>query len=162
MRFYLDLLFHYSSFRLFCLLPRHHHAQRRFVISYQITADIHGHAVHLPGEWKGRLVLWRYRGTRVRAAIDGTEQTNCQRIGQRNVTLSDQLAVDIELASARRTFSVGKVRLAGYFELELQLVVPLGDRTLRLDIIQVLADVVVGVAELAALNIERIAAIVVP
>ncbi len=68
--------------------------------------------------------------------------------------MSGQLAVDIELTAARRAFAVGNVRLPGHLEFESQLVPPLGKRAGRLDVVQVPADVVVGVAKPAALNIE--------
>ena len=72
----------------------------------------------------------------------------------RDIGVSDQLAIDIELASPRRTMAMWHVRLAGWLELEAQLVATLRHRFHRLHVKEFPTHVVVDIFELAILDIE--------
>src|ERR1700747_3044111 len=96
-------------------------AQFGLMVSDQLSAHIHGYFVNLPGERERRFVLRRDGRARVRSADYGAEQSDGERIGQRDVALSDQLAVDVELALARRAFAVSDVGFVGYLEFKPQL-----------------------------------------
>src|SRR5262245_66445699 len=81
-------------------------AQFGLMISDQLTAHVHGYFVDLTREWKRRLILRCHRRAHVRAAVDGAEQSDAERIGQRDVALSDLLVIDVEVALARRACAV--------------------------------------------------------
>ena len=70
-------------------------AQFGLMVSDQFAAHIYGYFVNLTGERERRLVLRRDRRARVRSADYGAKQSDSKGIGQRDVALSDQLAVDI-------------------------------------------------------------------
>ena len=70
-------------------------AQFGLMVPDQLPAYVHGYFVNLTGEWERRLILRCYRRAHVRAAVDGAEQSDAERIGQRDVALSDLLAIDV-------------------------------------------------------------------
>ena len=70
--------------------------------------------------------------------------------------VADEHAVDVELETPRGPLALGRVGLSGWLELEPQLVLArrelgISEATLQ----QFAADVVVGVAEPAVLDVER-------
>src|SRR4029450_9674343 len=135
-------------------------AQFALIVSDQLTAHIYGYFVNLTGEWEWRLVLRRHRCARVRAADYGAEQSDGERISQRDVALSDQLAVDVELALAWRAFAVSDVGFVRHLEFKPQLMAAWGDGFGGFDVIQVPPNVVIGMAEFSVLDIKRVAAVV--
>src|SRR5215475_4843155 len=126
----------------------------------QLAAYVHGYVVNLTGEWERRLIFRRHRRAHVRAAVDGAEQSDAERIGQRDVVLSDLLAIDVEVALARRAFAVSDVGFVGYLEFKTQLMTTWGNRVGGFDVVQVPTHVVIGMTKLPVLNVERVAAIV--
>src|SRR5262245_26680443 len=130
------------------------------MVSDQLAAYIHGYIVNLTGERERRLVLRRYRRAHIRAAVDGAEQSDAERIGQRDVALSDLLAIDVEVALARRAFAVRDVGFVCYLEFKPQLMTPCGHRCGGFDVVQIPAYVVVRMTKLPVLNVERVAAVV--
>src|SRR4029077_6149912 len=115
-------------------------AQLGLMVSDQLTAHIHGYFVNLTGERERRLVLRRDGRARVRSADYGTEQSDGERIGQGDVVLSDQLAVDVEPALARRAFAVSDVGFVCYLEFKTQLMTTWGHGFGGFDVIQVPAN----------------------
>src|SRR5262245_49320440 len=130
------------------------------LISDQLPAYVHGYFINFTGEWKRRLILRRYRCAHVRTAVDGAEQSDAERIGQRDVALSDLLAIDVEVALARRAFAVRDVGFVGYLEFKPQLMTTWGNRVGGFDVVQVPTHVVIGMTKLPVLNVERVAAVV--
>src|SRR5215831_10392809 len=135
-------------------------AQFGLMVSDQLSAHVHGYFVNLTGEWERRLVLRRHRRAHVRAAVDGAEQSNAERIGQRDLALSDLLAIDVEVALARRAFAVSYVGFVCYLEFKPQLMTPWGNRFGGFDVVQVPTHVIVGMTKLPVLNVQRVAAVV--
>src|SRR4030095_15882978 len=135
-------------------------AQFGLMVSDQLTAHIYGYFVNLTGEWEWRLVLRRHRCARVRAADYGAEQSHSERIGQRDVALSDLLAIDVEVALARRAFAVSDVGFVCYLEFKPQLMTTCGHGFGGFDEVQVSTHVVVGMTKLPILNVQRVAAVV--
>src|SRR5215510_11182639 len=103
-------------------------AQFGLLISDQLAAHVHGYFVNLTGEWKRRLVLRCNRRAHVGAAVDGAEQSDGERIRQRDVALSDLLAIDVEMALARRAFAVRDVGFSCDLEFKPQLMTAWGNR----------------------------------
>src|SRR4029450_1299662 len=104
--------------RPFLLLPRQVPAQFGLFVLDQLAAHVHGYFVNLTRKRERRLVLRRDGRACVRSADYGAEQSDGERIGQRDVALSDQLAVDIELALARRAFAGSDVGFGRHLEWE--------------------------------------------
>ena len=136
------------------LLPRQNHPHLCFGVSDQFAANIHRHAVNHAGKRKRRLVFRSHRSANVHAADYAAEQADSERVGQLDIALSDQPGVEVELALAGCAFAVGDVGFARHLELKAQLVTSCGNGLDRFDVIEVPADVVVGIAELAVLNIK--------
>src|SRR5262245_61995189 len=137
-------------------------AQFGLMVPDQLAAYIHGYVVNLTGEWERRLVLRCHRRAHVGAAVDGAEQSDAERIGQRDVALSDLLAIDVEVALARGAFAVSDVGFVCYLEFKPQLMTTCGHRFGRFDVVQVPTHIVVGMTKLPVLNVERVAAVVAP
>src|SRR5215813_3491654 len=135
-------------------------AQFGLVVMDQLTAHVHGYFVNLTGEWKRRLILRCNRRAHVRAAVDGAEQSDGERIRQRDVALSDLLAIDVEMALARRAFAVRDVGFVCYLEFKPQLMTTWGNRVGGFDVVQVPTHVVIGMTKLPILNVQRVAAVV--
>src|SRR4029450_3151015 len=135
-------------------------AQFGLIVSDQLTAHIYGYFVNLTGEWEWRLVLRRHRCARVRAADYGAEQSDGERIGKRDVALSDQLAVDVDLALARRAFAVSDVGFVCHLEFKPPLMTACGHGFGGFDIIQVPTNIVIGMAEFPVLDIKRVATVI--
>src|SRR5262245_59846412 len=119
-------------------------AQFGLMVMDQLTAYVHGYIVNLTGEWKRQFILRRHRRAHVRAAVDGAEQSDAKRIAQRDVALSDLLAIDVEVALARRAFAVRDVGFVCYLEFKAQLMTTWGNRVGGFDVVQVPTHVVIG------------------
>src|SRR5947207_2112433 len=99
------------------LLSRHNQTHLGFRVLDQITAHIHGDAVDLAGELERRRVLGRDWKTGIGATGQATRvEGDWRRI--RDIGVSDQSAIDVELASPRHTMAMWNIRLAGRLELE--------------------------------------------
>src|SRR5262245_45281192 len=142
------------------LLPRQMLAQFGLVISDQLTAHVHCYFVDLTREWKRRLILRCHRRAHVRAAVDGAEQSDAERIGQRDGALSDLLVIDVEVALARRAFAVRDVGFACHLEFKPQLMTACGHGFGRFNVVQVPTHVVIYMAEFPVLNVQRVAPVV--
>src|SRR5208283_1704882 len=112
------------------------------------------------GERKRRLVFRSDRSAKVHAADYAAEQADSERVGQVDVAFSNKPCVEVELALAGRAFAVGEVGFPRHFELKAQLVTSCGNGLDRFYVIEVPADVVVGIAEFAVLNIKGVASVV--
>src|SRR5215475_11409908 len=129
-------------------------AQFGLVVMHQLTAHVHGYFVDLTGEWKRRLILRCHRRAHVRAAVDGAEQSYAERIGQRDIALSDLLAIDVEVALTRRALAVRDVGFVCYLEFKPQLMTTCGHGCGRFDVVQFPTHVIVGMTKLPVLNVE--------
>src|SRR5262245_26810139 len=109
-------------------------AQFSLMVPDQLPTHVHGYFVNLTGEWERRLVFRCHRRAHVRAAVDGAEQSDAERIGQRDVALSDLLAIDVELALARRAFAVRDVGFSCDLEFKPQLMTAWGNRLRGFDV----------------------------
>ena len=103
---------------LFChipcttLLSRHNKTHLGFRVPDQVTAHIHCDAVDLAGELERRRVLGRDGQTGIGATGQATRVEEDWR-GIWDIGISNQSAIDIELASPRRAFAMWNVWLPG-------------------------------------------------
>src|SRR6266571_5964183 len=107
-----------------CLLSCHGQSHLSFGVFDQVAAHIHGHTVDLAGKLERRRVLRRDGQARVGATGQATRVEDNWR-GIWDIGVSDQSAIDIKLASPRRALAMWDVWLAGWLELEAQLVASL-------------------------------------
>ena len=135
-------------------------AQFGLLIPDQLPAHVHGYFINLTSERKRRLILWCHRRADVRGAVNGAEQSDGERIGQRDVALSDLLAIDVEVAIARRAFAVSNVGFVRHLEFKPQLMTTRGHGFGGFDVVQIPTHIVICMAEFSVLNIQREAAVV--
>ena len=102
------------------LLPRHNHPHLGFGIVDQVAAQIESDVVDRASEFEGRLVEMRHRRAGVCAYSKTAGEAQAERRRVRELSLPDQLAIDVKLGRSRRAFAVGDVRRPGDLELEAQ------------------------------------------
>ena len=138
------------------LLARHHGAHLRLLIDNQFAGNVDDHVVYRAGECAIGFVAWGYRKTGRPPDHQATTEPEGERNGYRELTLSHEFSVEIQLDLAWRAFTVFDIRLACGLELEAHLDRTLGHVFVRGHDEFLGRNVVVDVVQLLVVNDQSI------